>query len=121
MDVQDHVAVGVANGRVRVRGGIIEQPQGFFKSFFGALGLVCSYGTEGDEHGDVNGDRIIEESTDNMLNKADSIWWKCGGVFDIVHVLDFGAIGGMRPGVGGIMFTFGVGMLELVQCFVEVA
>ena len=37
VDVQDHVAGRVANGNVRVRGGIIEQPQGFVICFVGAL------------------------------------------------------------------------------------
>ena len=55
------------------------------------------------------------------MNKADSLWRKRGGVVEIFHVLDFGAIGGLRPDVGGILSVFGVGMLELVQCFVYVA
>ena len=37
VDVQYYVAGGVANGHVRVRGGIIEQSQGFFICFVGAL------------------------------------------------------------------------------------
>ena len=94
VDVQDYVAGRVASGRVRVRGGIIDQPQGFVICFVGALGLGCSNGTEGDEHGDVNGNHIIEESPDNLLNKADGIWRKRRGVVDIFRVLEFGAIDG---------------------------
>ena len=45
MEVQDCVAVGVSNGRVRVCDGIIEQPQGFVIIFVGAPGLGCSDGT----------------------------------------------------------------------------
>ena len=59
-------------------GGIFEQPRGFIISFVGALGLGCSNGTESDEHGDVNGDCIVEESTENLLNKADGLWRKRG-------------------------------------------
>ena len=33
VDVQDHFSGGVANGRVRVSGGIVEQPQGFVVFF----------------------------------------------------------------------------------------
>ena len=33
MDVQDHVAGGVANGRFRVSGGIVDQPQDFVVCF----------------------------------------------------------------------------------------
>ena len=59
VDMQDHVAGGVANGCVWVRGCIIEQPQGFVICFVSALGLGCSDGTEGDEHGDVDGNCIV--------------------------------------------------------------
>ena len=114
VDVQDHVAGGEANGCVRVRGGIIEQPQGFVISFFGALGLGFSNRTKGDNHGDVGSDSKVDESTKNLLNKKDSIWRKRGGVVDIFRVLDFGTIGRLRPGVGGILSVFGVEILELV-------
>ena len=107
VDVQDHVADGVANSRVRVRGGIIEQTPGFVICFLGALGLGCSDGTKGDKHGDVNGHLIIEESPEDLLNKAGGIWRKRGGFFEISRVLDFGAIGGLRPGVGSILSAFG--------------
>ena len=60
VDMQGNVSGGVADGRVRVRGGIIEQPQGFVICFVGALGLGCSDGTKGDDHGDVDGDSIVE-------------------------------------------------------------
>ena len=80
-----------------------------------------SNGTKSDEHGDVDGNFIVEESPENLLNKADGLWRKRGRVVKILRVLEFGAIGGLRPGVGGILSEFGVGILELVQCFVNVA
>ena len=70
---------------------------------------------------DVDGDRIVEEGPENLLNKADGLWNNRGGVVDIVRLLDFGAIGRLRPGMGEILSAFGVGMMELVQCFVDVA
>ena len=97
MDMQDHVAGRAANGRVRVRGGIIEQPQDFVICVVSVLGLGCSNGTKGNEHGDVDGDHIVEESPGNLLNKVDSLWRKHRGVVDIVRVLDFWAIGRLRP------------------------
>ena len=121
VDVQDHVAGGVANVRVRMNGGIVDQQQGFVVCFVSALGLGCSDGTKGDEHGDVNGDRMVEESTENLLEKADGLWWKHGGVVKIFRVLDFGAIDGLRPGVRGILSAFGVGMFKILHCFVNVA
>ena len=35
--------------------------------FFGALGFGCSNGNEGNEYGDVDGDRIVEESSKDLL------------------------------------------------------
>ena len=78
VDVQDHVADGVANGRVWVRGGIIEQLQGFVICFVGDLGLGSNDGTQGDENGDVDGDHIVHEIPDELLNKADGLWRKRG-------------------------------------------
>ena len=121
MDVQDHVSGEEANGRVRVSGGMVDQPQVFVVCFVGALGLGCSSGTKGDEHGDVDGNHIVEESPNNLLEKVDGLWRKRGGVVEIFNVLDFGAIDGLCPGVGGILSALWVGMLELMQCFVDVA
>ena len=121
MGVQDHVFGGVANGCIRVSGKIVEQYQGFVVCFFGALGLGCSDGTKGNEHGDVDSDRIVEEISVDLLYKVDGLWRKRRGVIDIFYVLDFGAIDRLRPGVGVILSAFGVGMLELVQCFISVA
>ena len=115
VDVQYHVDGGLANGRIWVCGGIIKQLQGFVICFFCAMGFGCSYGNGGDEHGDVDANRIVEESPNYLLNKADGLWRKRGGVVKIFRVLDSGAIDGLRPGVGGILSEFGVGMLELVQ------
>ena len=121
LDVQDHAVGGVANGCVRASGGIFDQLQGFVVCFVGALELGCSCGTMGGKHGDVYNNHTVEEIPGNLLDKADSLWQKRGKVFEIVRVLDFGAIDRLRPGIGGILSEFGVGMLELVQCFVDVA
>ena len=42
VDLQGHVAGGVANGRVWVSGGILLQPQDFIVCFVGELGLCCT-------------------------------------------------------------------------------
>ena len=64
---------------------------------------------------------IVEESPDDLLEKADGIWWKSGRVVNIVRILEFGAIDRLRPGIGGILLAFGLGMLKLVQWFIHVA
>ena len=83
--------------------------------------MGCSDETQGNKYGDIDGDCIVEDSTDNLLNKVDGLWRKRGGVIKIIRVLDFGGIGGMRPGVGGILLMFGVGILEIFLFFVTVA
>ena len=77
-------------------------------------GIGCSDGTKGNEHGDVYGDPIVEEIPYNLLYKADSLWWKRGGVIEIFRVLDVGSIDRLHPGVEDILSAFGVGMLERV-------
>ena len=108
MDMQDHVSGEVANGRVRVSGGMVDQPQVFVVCFVGALGLGCSSGTKGDEQGDVDGNHIVEESPYNLLEKVDGLWRKRGGVVDIFRVLDFGTIGRLYLGRGFILLAIGV-------------
>ena len=56
-----------------------------------------------------------------MLNKADGIWRKRGGFVESVCVFDFGAIDGLRLGMGGILLESEVGMMELLQYFVDLA
>ena len=73
VDVQDHVAGRLANGHVRVIAGIVEEPQGFIVCFVGAMGLGCSDGTKGDEHGDIESNHIVEESSDDLLYKVDGL------------------------------------------------
>ena len=107
VDVQDCVAGTVANGCIQVTGGIVEKPQGFVVCFVGALGLGCSNGIEGSEHGDVDGNCIVEESPNDLLDKMDSLWRKRVGIVKSFRVLGFGTIDGLRPGVGGILLEFG--------------
>ena len=38
----------------------------------------------------------------------------------VVGVLDFGAVGGGFPGMGGILWVRRLGVLELVQCLLKV-
>ena len=83
--------------------------------------MRCSNGTKVNRNGDVDVDHIIEESPDDLLEKADGLWKKRGGLVKIVRVLDFGAIDRLRPGVGGSLSVFGVRILELAQCFVDVS
>ena len=64
----------ISNGCVQVGDGIVEQPKGFVVGFIGDLGLGGSDGTKGEEHVDVDGNHIVEESTSDLLDNADNIW-----------------------------------------------
>ena len=90
----------------------------FFVCFVGSLGLGYINRTESDDYSDIDCDCMVEKSPNDLLDKADNLWQKRGG---FVKIFVFGVIDGLRPSVGGILSAFGVGMLELVQCFIYVS
>ena len=71
-------------------------------------------GSKVNKHGGINGDVITEECADYLLHEVDGLWGKQGGVVSIVGVLDFGAVGGGFPGMGVILWSMRLGVLELL-------
>ena len=114
VDVYNHVAGSVLNGGVRVGIGVAEEPNGCITGFFGVLRLLGRKGAKGDKHGGINGDGVIKECADYLLQKVDGLWGQQGGVVGVVSVLDFGAIGGGFPGIEGILRVRRLRVLELV-------
>ena len=60
MDVCNHVAGSVPNGGVGVGIGVVEDPKGCILGLFGGHRLLVREGSNGNEHGRVNGDDAIE-------------------------------------------------------------
>ena len=68
VNVEDHDTGGIMDCGVRVRGGLIKQPQGVGVGLFRAFCLLCRNGAEGGEHGGVDRNRIVQDSSENMLD-----------------------------------------------------
>ena len=68
VNVEDHVTGSITDCGFRVRGGVVKQLQGVGIFLFRAFCLMCRNGTKGDEHGGVDRNQIVQESSDNMLD-----------------------------------------------------
>ena len=71
-------------------------------------------GDKGNKHGGINVGGIIEECDNYLLHDVNGIQGGKGGVVDVVGVVDFGAVGGVFPGMGGIPRARRLRVLELV-------
>ena len=68
MDVEDHIGGDVAECGRRMGGRIAEEVGYFVHGFFGGGGLGGSNRAEGDEHGQVKGDGVVQEGADYFLD-----------------------------------------------------
>ena len=67
VNVEDHVTGGITDCDVRLCGGVIKQPQGFGVGLFCSFCLLCRNGAEVGEHDGVDRNRILQESSDDLL------------------------------------------------------
>ena len=114
VDVYNHVTCGVPNGGVAIGIGIVEDPQGCIVGLFGGLILLGREGAKGNKNDGINGDGIIEECANYLLHEVNGLQGKQGGVVGVVDVLNFGAVGGGFPGMGGILRAMRLRVLELL-------
>ena len=113
VNLEAHVARMIANGGFGFGGAVIEELGDGLGFGLGVLG--GSQGTKGDKHRGVDGASVIQERAHNFLGAGD--FW---GVKRICGVsrngeLLFGTIGGCNPGVGSMLVSVGLGMLESVE------
>ena len=59
MDVQDHVAVRIADGSISIERGVVEEPNDLVVGLFGGSSLLRGNGAECNEHGGIDGNGII--------------------------------------------------------------
>ena len=59
MDVQDHVARRIADGRIRIGRGVVEEPNDLIVGLLGGLGFLCGNGAECNRHGGFDGNGIV--------------------------------------------------------------
>ena len=71
-------------------------------------------GAKGNEHGGINSYGVIEECAYHILHKVDVLRGQQGGVFSVVGVLGFGAVGRGFPVMGCILWVMRLGVLGLV-------
>ena len=71
MDVKDHTTSAVANGSVRMRGGVVQKPHRRLVGLLGSFGLVGGNGTNRDKHGRVDSDAVIQQGANNLLDAVD--------------------------------------------------
>ena len=102
------------DGRVGVGIGVVEEPQGCIVGLFSGLKLLGREGTKGHDHGDINGNGVIEECDNYLLHKVNVLRGQQGGMVGVVGVLDLGAVGGGFPGMVGILRARRLRVLELV-------
>ena len=114
VDVYNHVTGGVPHGGVGVGIGIFEEPQGFIVGLFGGLILLGRESAKGNEHGAINGDGVIEECVNYLLHEVNGLWGQQGGVVVVVGIFDFGAVGGIFPGMWDILRLRRLWVLKLV-------
>ena len=67
MNVEDHITGGIMDCGFGVRGGVIKQSQGVGVGLFRAFFLLCRTGVDGGDHSGVDHNRIVEESSDDLL------------------------------------------------------
>ena len=67
VNVGDNFSGGIPNCGVGVCGGVIEQPYCVGIGLFRASCLLCIYRAKGGDHGGVDCNRILQESSDDFL------------------------------------------------------
>ena len=73
INVEDHVACDILDGRIRMGGDVVQELGKCKGSGFGALGLGCGKGAKGDEHGAVDGAAVAQQGSDDLLYVCDAV------------------------------------------------
>ena len=75
--------------------------------------FLVSNSAYGNEYGRVDGDSKVEECANDLLHKVDGFGGQKGGIFVLVGILEDSAIGGLVPGMRGVLGVGGCWMLDL--------
>ena len=73
INVEDHVACDISDGRIRMGGDVVQELGKFKGSGFGALGLGCGKGDKGYGHGAVDGAAVVQEGSNDLLYACDAV------------------------------------------------
>ncbi len=115
VDVKYHVASRVADDRVGVSGGVVEEVNDGSGGGGGGFGLRAGDCVERDQHGGVDGAGIVEKSADNLLDAVDVSGGKKSRDTGFVGILDFRLVDWASPSMWCVLCTGRSGMLKFVE------
>ena len=99
MEVNDNIAGEVPDFGVRVSRRVIKK---IGDLLYGGFGMSQGYQTKGNQHGEINGDGIVEECSYYGLDITDLRFGEEGGGIIIRYKLGGSPVGGLVPGVGSV-------------------
>ena len=117
MDMKHHLTGHITDGDVRVQGRIIKEAKGMEVRVFGCLGLVGRQRAEGNKHGGVDCNGIVEQRDGDLLDEVGRFGGKAGIRVVSFGVLDAGTKYGAAPGMWGILGAGRRKLLKSVQGF----
>ena len=71
VDVEDRVASCVADGCVRMGGGVVQELEDFVVGVVRGFGLLSSDGSKYDQHFRIDGDDIIQKGANDLMDQVD--------------------------------------------------
>ena len=105
MDEEHHSTGMVAEGGIGVGSKIINKVVHTGVSIDGGDGLFGSNVTETEGDGVVNGDAVVYENADDVLDVFEAFSWKDRFIIGRVCILEFGPKCRLCMGVGGVLFS----------------
>ena len=115
MDMEDHVTGGIAGGCARMGGVVVEEPEDLIICLLDGLGLLGGDRSEGRKHVWVDGDGVVQQGPDDLLDEGDGLGWQEMRFVRVIGPLGHRAICGFLPGMGEILGALWRRMLELVE------
>ena len=77
--------------------------------------MLGSDGANGNEHGRVDSDGVVEQYAYDLLHEVDGLGRQQGGIVGLVRILDGCAIDRLVLGMRGVLGARGRGVLKLVE------
>jgi hypothetical protein len=111
----------LTDGGFRVCAAVIQEMRDGVHIGGGGSGDLGGEGSQGDEEGGIHGTVIVEECTHNSLGASDILRGRWRGFIWEQCILNVLAIGCGFPVVRGILWTFGHGLMAIMQCIFDKA
>ena len=76
MGMEDHITGRIADVCARMGDGVVEEPEDFIIGLLGGLGFLGGDRAEGGKYGRVNGNGVVQQGPDDMLDEGDGVGWQ---------------------------------------------